>query len=88
MAYYTYKQVRDVMPSYVMTTEYMVKICCSGGVCLNTKNLCVYDGDAGYDGDMWVVTATYINELQTKLKEVKNEFNIPDSIISETLIHA
>lgn len=61
MAYYNYKLTRDAMPDSVMTTEYYrAAVCNCDGSC---KTACEYDGDPGYDGDMWTVTAEYINRL-------------------------
>jgi len=68
MAAYAYKSVRDIMPGRVMTTQYYRDTSCGtcNGMC---KHPCTYDGDANYDGDMWYVTASYIDELQTALRE-------------------
>ena len=63
MAYYNYKRARDVMPDNVLTTEYYrAAVCNCDGSCLRP---CDYDGDSNYDGDMWTVTAEYINRIKT-----------------------
>lgn len=63
MAYYEYKRTRDALPANVMTTEYYrAAVCNCDGSC---RQPCDYEGDSNYDGDMWTVTAEYINRLTT-----------------------
>jgi hypothetical protein len=53
MAYYAYKEVRDLIPDW-FRDEYIAKIEAEGGE---------YVGDSNYDGDMWSLTAEYIHYL-------------------------
>ena len=56
-----------------MTTEhYRRRHCaprCLEGPC---KSDCTYEGDANYDGDLWTVTADYIEDLQARIKELES----------------
>lgn len=52
MAYYAYKEVRDLIPNE-FRDKYIEHI--DSG----------YEGEANYDGDMWSLTAQYIDFLQT-----------------------
>ncbi len=46
MAYYAYKNVRDLLPQHIID-----------------KQGPDYEGEANYDGDMWIAAADYIEEL-------------------------
>jgi hypothetical protein len=73
MAYYEYKRVRDLLPKDYLTTENYRLKCCGGRGCLNKNSPCEYYGSADYDGDMWTMTAYYIEELQSEISQLKNK---------------
>jgi len=75
MAYYEYKRVRDLLPDDYLTTENFRRKCCGDKGCLSTKHPCVYEGTADYDGDMWIMTAYYIVELQEKIEELQMQIS-------------
>lgn len=54
MAYYNYKIVRDQIPN-----EFRDAFICTYEKTTQKE----YDGDANYDGDLWVLTAEYIEYL-------------------------
>ena len=64
MAHYTYKTVRNLVPdSYQTTGHYRRRHCapeCAATPCFAN---CEYEGGADYDGDLWTVTADYIEDL-------------------------
>ena len=60
MAYYAYKEVRDLLPA---DTEEKFQL----------KYGLEYDPDPNYDGDMWTATADYIVELLDKIKELESK---------------
>jgi len=63
MAYYAYKEVRDLIPNdFRDRFEESFKV----------ENGREYDGDANYDGDMWLLAAAYIEHLQCELKAKEN----------------
>lgn len=63
MAYYAYKHVRDIIPDdFQNRFEESFK----------AENGYEYDGDANYDGDMWLLAAAYIDYLQGELKAKEN----------------
>ena len=72
MAYYAYKAVRDLVPESYQTTEHWRRRHCAPS-CVETpcKAACTYDGDANYDGDMWTVTADYIEDLLAEIEALK-----------------
>jgi hypothetical protein len=69
MGYYTYKSVRDLLPDEYRSDQMIISHCC-GEKCLH-KTKCTYDGDPGYDGDMWLVTSYYIEDLQKEIEQLK-----------------
>lgn len=63
MAYYAYKEVRDLIPDS-FRDEFIEKF--------EKENGREYDGDSNYDGDMWLLTAAYIEYLQVELSAALN----------------
>lgn len=62
MAYYTYKEVRDLIPDD-FSKKYIAMFEESYGR--------EYNYDSNYDGDMWSLTAAYIESLQNEIKLLK-----------------
>jgi hypothetical protein len=61
MAYYTYKQVRDLIPTeFQKAYEKKMKV----------QGL-EYDGYLIYDGDMWELTAEYIEFLMERIESLE-----------------
>ena len=60
MAYYAYKEVRDLLPADT-AEKYQFRY---GEE---------YEGGANYDGDMWIAAADYIVELLDKIKELESK---------------
>jgi hypothetical protein len=58
MAYYNYKRVRDLVPNEFV--EEFSKV-------YKEQTGEDYCGESNYDGDMWIMTANYIDYLQTFL---------------------
>jgi hypothetical protein len=58
MSYYNYKRVRDVIPEEFVE-RYKAKCLAEGYE---------YEGTCNYNGDMWSMTAEYIEELHAQLK--------------------
>lgn len=61
MAYYAYKEVRDLIPDWFrdqFIEEYN-----------KTAGKYPYDGDSNYDGDMWYLTAAYIEYLHAQVRK-------------------
>jgi hypothetical protein len=59
MAYYNYKVVRDMIPDD-FRDAFIKEFEADGRV--------EYDGDANYDGHMWLLVAEYIEHLQEELE--------------------
>lgn len=59
MAYYNYKRVRDLRPDRYTTDEHF-----------QAKHRSTYDGGADYDGDDWIATADYIEDLQEEIRRL------------------
>jgi len=59
MAYYSYKEVRDLIPS-----EFSDRFIAGFGD--------TYDHDANYNGDMWLLTAAYIEHLLERIRKLEN----------------
>lgn len=62
MAYYNYKRVRALIPAQ-FREEFEARWLEETGR--------EFEGTADYDGDLWVMTAEYIEALQTKINELR-----------------
>ena len=60
MAYYSYKEVRDLLPEDT-AEKYLLRYGQE------------YEGEANYDGDQWTAAADYIVELLDKIKELESK---------------
>jgi len=58
MAYYAYKNVRDLLPEWIIQEQ--------GSD---------YQGDANYDGDLWIATSDYIEYLEKKISQLNPGFD-------------
>lgn len=67
MAYYAYKEVRDLIPEW-FSTQYINKW---NDECPDYP----YDHDPNYDGNMWCLTADYIRYLQAPKEKQDSWFS-------------
>lgn len=68
MAYYAYKNVRDLIPEE-FSSKWIKEYEQTG----SEKWPVTFDGDPNYDGDMWYLTAAYIEYLQEELVKAKEQ---------------
>lgn len=64
MAYYAYKQVRDLLPERYTSTLF------------EEREGRSFDGTADYDGDYYIAAALYIEDLLEEIKNLKEKINV------------
>lgn len=64
MAYYAYKQVRDLLPEPYTSSLF------------KERTGQAFEGTADYDGDYYIAAALYIEDLLEEIKNLKEKINV------------